>query len=93
MARIIVTMISVVLFLNLINAQQFKDIDDLREKADSLHSIGQTEEAIKTGEEAIQLAEESGDPVEIVGTHAAQGVFLRSVGRIDQALESYDRAL
>ena len=81
------------LFFNLLNAQSFTDIAYLREKADSLHSIGQTEEAIKTGEEAIRLAEQSGNQTQIVGTHAAQGVFLRSVGRIDEALRSYDRAL
>ena len=81
------------LFCDLINAQSLSEINDLREKADSLHSIGQTEEAIKTGEQAIKLAEESGNQIQIVGTHAAQGVFLRSMGRINEALSSYDKAL
>lgn len=85
--------ISIVLFFNFINAQSFSEIDNLREKADSLHSVGQTEEAVKVGERAIKLAEESGNQIQIVGTHAAQGVFLRSMGRIDDALRSYDRAL
>ena len=91
--RIIFTVFSFALFFNLINAQVALEIDNLREKADSLHSIGQTEEAIKIGEEAIRLAEESGNKIQIVGTHAAQGVFLRSMGRIDEALRSYDKAL
>ena len=90
--RITFTILSFALFLNL-NAQVSPQIDHLREKADSLHSIGQTEEAIKIGEEAIRLAEESGNQIQIVGTHAAQGVFLRSIGRIDDALRSYDKAL
>lgn len=92
-ARTILTIIGVFLCFNLLNAQTSSKIDILREKADSLHSIGQTEEAIKIGEEAIQLAEESGNQVQIVGTHAAQGVFLRSMGRIDEALNSYNKAL
>ncbi|MCH5235384.1 MAG: tetratricopeptide repeat protein [Muribaculaceae bacterium] len=77
----------------MLNAQSLPEIENLREKADSLHSVGQTEEAIKIGEKAIKLAEESGDQIQIVGTHAAQGVFLRSMGRIDEALRSYDKAL
>lgn len=93
MARTIVMIISLVLFFDPLSAHSFQDINNLREKADSLHSVGQTEEAIKTGEEAIKLAEESGNQIQIVGTHAAQGVFLRSMGRIEEALQSYDRAL
>ena len=93
MARNIVTLICIVLFFNLLHAQSVSEINNLRETADSLHSVGQTEEAIKIGEKAIKLAEESGDQVQIVGTHSAQGVFLRSVGRIDEALRSYDKAL
>ena len=86
-------LISIVFCINLLKAQSFPEIDNLREKADSLYGIGLTEEAIKTGEEAIKLAEKSGNQIQIVGTHAAQGVFLRSMGRIDAALDSYDKAL
>ena len=92
-ARPIIVILSFVLYINFSNAQSVSEINNLREKADSLHSIGQTEEAIKTGEEAIRLAEQNGDQIQIVGTHAAQGVFLRSVGRIEEALKSYDKAL
>ena len=93
MARITVIILSILLWINFLNAQSLDEINNLREQADSLHSIGQTEEAIKTGEKAIKLAEESGDQIQIVGTHAAQGVFLRSMGRIEEALHSYDQAL
>ncbi|MDE6291281.1 MAG: hypothetical protein K2M16_07095 [Muribaculaceae bacterium] len=65
----------------------------MREVADSLHSIGRTDSAAIVGEKAIRLAEASGDLTQIVGTRSAQGVFLRSLGRIDEALESYDGAL
>ena len=93
MARTTATIIGIVLFFNLLSAQSLSEINNLREKADSLHSVGQTEEAVKIGEEAIKLAEESGNQIQIVGTHSAQGVFLRSMGRIDEALESYNKAL
>lgn len=70
-----------------------EDITRLRDTADSLHSIGRTDSALIVGAKAIKLAHESGDPTQIVGTHSAQGVFLRSSGQIDEALKSYQTAL
>lgn len=69
------------------------EIARLREAADSLHSIGRTDSAVIVGEQAIRLANEINDPAQIVGTHAAQGVYLRSLGKIDEALQSYEKAL
>lgn len=70
-----------------------EEIARLREAADSLHSIGRTDSAVIVGAEAIRLADRLDDPVQLVGTYSAQGVFLRSLGRIDDALKSYDKAL
>lgn len=69
------------------------EIARLREAADSLHSVGRTDSAVMVAQRAIELAEKSGDLTQIVGTRSARGVFLRSLGRIDEALESYDGAL
>lgn len=69
------------------------EIVRLREVADSLHSTGRSDSAVLIGQQAIALAEKSGDPIQQVGTHAAQGVFLRSLGRIDEALQNYEKAL
>ena len=69
------------------------EIARLRETADSLHSIGRTDSAVIVAQRAVELAEKSGDLTQIVGTRSARGVFLRSLGRIDEALESYDKAL
>ena len=76
-----------------VNPGKIARIDILRETADSLHSVGRTDSAAVVGERAIELAEEMGDLVQIVGTHAAQGVFLRSLGDVNGALASYNRAL
>ena len=73
--------------------ENIAEIAHLREVADSLHSIGRTDSAALVGQRAIELAEKSGDLTQIVGTRSAQGVFLRSLGRIDEALKSYDGAL
>lgn len=74
-------------------AAKVDEITRMRETADSLHSIGRTDSAVIVGESAIRLATESKDPVQIVGTNAAQGVFLRSLGKIDEALKCYETAL
>lgn len=74
-------------------SSNLQDIATLREVADSLHSVGRTDSAAIIGSKAIELAERSANPTQIVGTHAAQGVFLRSLGRINEALQSYEKAL
>lgn len=74
-------------------SDNLSEISRLREVADSLHSIGRTDSAAIVGEKAIRLAEASGDLTQMVGTRSAQGVFLRSLGRIDEALKSYEVAL
>lgn len=68
-------------------------IAQLRETADSLHSVGRSDSAAIIGQQAIALAMKSGNPAQIVGTHSAQGVFLRSLGKINEALQSYENAL
>lgn len=72
---------------------EIERIASLRETADSLHGIGRTDSAELVIREAIPLAEKIGDKTQIVGTYSSQGVFLRSLGRIDEALASYGKAL
>lgn len=74
-------------------AVDLSEIVVLREAADSLHSIGRTDSAAIVGEHAISMADQSGIAAQIVGTRAAQGVYLRSLGRIDEALARYGEAL
>ena len=61
--------------------------------ADSLHNAGRTDSALVVGEKTLELAEQSGNPVYQVSAHSAQGVFLRSSGRIHEALKEYNHAL
>ena len=90
---IISLLLSLTSLISFASADDIAGIARLREAADSLHSIGRTDSAAVVGEEAIRRAVKSGDPVQIVGTNAAQGVFLRSLGRIDEALQKYETAL
>lgn len=92
MKKIVLTLLSV-LFPLMALSDVTEDIAALREAADSLHGVGKTDSALIVGERAIKLAEKSGDKVQIVGTFAGQGVYLRSLGKIDDALKSYERGL
>lgn len=75
------------------SASDLTDAARLREVADSLHNSGRTDSAAIVGAQAIELAHASGNAPMIVGAHSAQGVFLRSLGRIDEALANYEAAL
>ncbi|MDE6301687.1 MAG: hypothetical protein K2M19_08225 [Muribaculaceae bacterium] len=69
------------------------EIEHLMEVTDSLHGAGRTDSAALVGARAIELSHELGDPTLIIGTHANQGVYLRSLGKVNEALASYDAAL
>lgn len=92
MKKIVLTLLSVLFPLMALSGIT-EEIASLREAADSLHGVGKTDSAVIVGERAIRLAEKSGDKVQMVGTFAGQGVYLRSLGRIDEALKSYEKGL
>lgn len=74
-------------------ASVIDEIAYLRQNADSLHSIGRTDSALMLAERAAALAVKSGDSLQIVGTHSSMGVFRRSLGDVEGALECYGKAL
>lgn len=74
-------------------AQGDDELIHLFEVADSLHSVGRTDSAVVVGEDIIALAVKSENPTYQVAAYSAQGVYLRSLGRIDEALDAYCRGL
>ena len=69
------------------------EYEQLASAADSLHSIGRTDSAELVGKRAIELAYKTGNNTNIVSALSSQGVFLRSLGKIDEALSHYGKAL
>lgn len=65
----------------------------LRALADSFHAAGHSDSAIVEAGRALDMARKSGNASGILGTHSSLGVYLRSLGRIDEALKHYDEAL
>lgn len=93
MRRILVLLMLVVSIGAGAMPEGLNEIAHLREVADSLHRVGRTDSAYVLNETAMKLADRSGDLTQIVGTRSSQGVFLRSLGRIEEALENYGAAL
>lgn len=75
------------------STDRLEEIRQRLEVADSLHSVGRTDSAATVGAVTIEMAKESGSESLTVGALAAQGVFLRSLGKIDEALKNYGEAL
>lgn len=69
------------------------DVAQLMQTADSLYGMGRSDSAIVVAREAASLADRSNDPRLVVTVNASLGVYLRSTGKIDDALKCYERAL
>lgn len=68
-------------------------LDILRRKADRLHAEGKNDSAITVAERALDIAMSHTDTTAIIGINSSMGVFLRTAGRLDDALKRYDTAM
>ena len=68
-------------------------LDGLRQKADALHAAGKNDSAVIVAEKALAEAVSRGDTTAIVGVNSSLGVYLRTMGRLDEALERYGEAM
>ena len=88
--RIFVTMF---LVLSAVAAYCAADVDGLRRRADALHSEGKNDSALAVAAEAAEAARSGRDTVALVGLYSSMGVYLRTMGRLDEALARYGEAL
>lgn len=68
-------------------------LDGLRQKADALHSEGKNDSAVIVAEKALAEAVANGDTTAIVGLNSSLGVYLRTMGKLDEALKHYGEAM
>lgn len=68
-------------------------LDDMRQKADALHAEGKNDSAVVVAEKALAEAIAGGDTAAIVGLNSSLGVYLRTMGKLDEALERYGEAM
>ncbi len=68
-------------------------LDGLRQKADALHAEGKNDSAVIVAEKALAEAVANGDTTAIVGLNSSLGVYLRTMGKLDEALKHYGEAM
>lgn len=68
-------------------------LGDLRQKADALHAEGKNDSALVVAAEALRLAQGEADTTAIVGINSSMGVYLRTQGKLDEALKRYGEAM
>lgn len=68
-------------------------LDGLRQKADALHAEGKNDSAVIVAEKALAEAVTNGDTTAIVGLNSSLGVYLRTMGKLDEALKHYGEAM
>ncbi len=68
-------------------------LDDMRQKADALHAEGKNDSAVVVAEKALAEAIAGGDTAAIVGLNSSLGVYLRTMGKLDEALKRYGEAM
>ena len=68
-------------------------LDALRQKADALHAEGKNDSAVIVAGKALAEAVSRGDTTAIVGVNSSLGVYLRTMGKLDEALERYGEAM
>lgn len=82
-----------ILYTTVSTANDADDFARLRAVADSFHSVGHTDSAIVEANRALEIAERNNNASWLLGAHSSLGVFLRSSGKIEEALKHYDEAL
>ncbi|MGN0206943.1 MAG: ATP-binding protein [Muribaculaceae bacterium] len=91
--RLLLSIVVAMLALAVAKAEAFDELARSYAIADSLHSIGRTDSAVVVGAETIALAKKTDNPTMLLVAYSSQGVYLRSLGRIEEAFDTYGKAL
>lgn len=69
------------------------DVEKLTETADTYYQAGKVDSALWAIEQALQLAMTEKDTCVMMSCYTSQGVYLRSPGKLTEAIAAYDKAL
>lgn len=69
------------------------DVEKLTETADTYYQAGKVDSALWAIEQALQLAMTKKDTCAMMSCYTSQGVYLRSSGKLTEAITAYDKAL
>lgn len=76
-----------------VTAGYAETLDNLRQKAEQLHAEGKNDSALLVAEKALEIAVPDNDTTAIIGLNSSMGVYLRTLGRLDEALKHYNTAM
>ena len=79
--------------LPILPAAADRETQRLQSLADALHAQGKTDSAISVAHRMQERATKQRDTTALVEAGSALGVYLRSQGKLEEALKSYDNAL
>lgn len=69
------------------------DVEKLTETADTYYQAGKVDSALWAIEQALQLAMTEKDTCVMMSCYTSRGVYLRSSGKLTEAISAYDKAL
>lgn len=69
------------------------EIERLSFLADSLYSVGKVDSALTVGHKLVELAEKEKEPSVLTSCYTSLGVYLRSSGKLEEAVAAYDKAI
>ena len=69
------------------------EMERLTETADTYYQAGKTDSALWAIDQALRLAMTEKDTCVLVSCYTSQGVYLRSSGKLTEAISAYDKAL
>lgn len=69
------------------------DVEKLTETADTYYQAGKVDSALWAIEQALQLAMTEKDTCAMMSCYTSQGGYLRSSGKLTEAITAYDKAL
>lgn len=69
------------------------NVEKLTETADAYYQAGKVDSALWTMEQALQLTITEKDTCAMMSCYTSQGVYLRSSGKLTEAVAAYDKAL
>lgn len=69
------------------------DVEKLTERADTYYQAGKIDSALWAIEQALQFAMTENDTCAMMSCYTSQGVYLRSSGKLTEAIAAYDKAL
>lgn len=86
-------LLTAIMMLVAVTANGAETLDGMRQEAERMHAEGKNDSAISMAQRALDVATSQSDTVAIIGINSSLGVYLRTQGKLDEALRHYNSAM